>query len=51
MVLRHWPYRVSVAPRLFEKYGRRYLAQLPLIEVAGVPVPGADRLVEAQRVN
>lgn len=26
MVLRHWPYRVSVAPRSFEKYGRRYLA-------------------------
>ena len=31
MVLRHWPYRVNVAPRLFEKYGRRYLAaRLPL---------------------
>ena len=31
MVLRHWPYRVSVAPRLFEKYGRRYMAaRLPL---------------------
>lgn len=26
MVLRHWPYRVSAAPRAFEKYGRRYLA-------------------------
>ena len=31
MVLRHWPYQVSVAPRSFEKYGRRYLAaRLPL---------------------
>ena len=31
MVLRHWPYRVNVAPLLFEKYGRRYLAaRLPL---------------------
>lgn len=31
MVLRHWPYPVSAAPRAFEKYGRRYLAaRLPL---------------------
>ena len=31
MVLRHWPYQVSAAPRYFEKYGRRYLAaRLPL---------------------
>ena len=31
MVLRHWPYWVNVAPRPFEKYGRRYLvARLPL---------------------
>jgi hypothetical protein len=33
MVLRHWPYPVSAAPRAFEKYGRRYLvARLPLFE-------------------